>query len=156
MDTNSISKTITAFTKTTPSLDNMEDMISLKGFMPIQANTNIDDETKHIAWAQLVVSYKNEYGRIDEKTGESIQDNATHKKLVIKFPKHYLENHGVNSNEFKQFFDEHFVKKARLVLPVSDERQSFDKKIPIKNQTEVTISNSFDLRGFIDSYKKAQ
>jgi hypothetical protein len=152
MNNNPIIKAVEAFTKTPPTLDNMEDMISLKGFMPIQSNTNIDDETKQISWAQLIVTFKNEYGRIDDITGESIQDNATHKKLVIKFPKRYLENHSISANEFKSFFDNNFVKKSRLVLPVSDERQSFDNKLPIKNQSEVTIANSFDLRGFIDSY----
>ena len=149
---NTITKSVEGFLKTAPTLNNMEDTISLKGFMPIQSNTNIDDETKQIAWAQLICTYKNEYGRVDEKTGESIQDNATHKKLIVKFPKHYLESHSIKSSEFKSFFDGNFVKKQRIVLPVSDERQSFDGKNPIKNQSEVTISNSFDLRGFINGY----
>lgn len=146
-------KNIDYFSNVSPTLDNMEDMISFKGFLPIQCNTNIDEETKEISWGQLVVSYKSDYTRLDDKTGEALHDNATHKKLIIKFPKAYLKANGVTANEFKHFFDDNFVKKARLILPTSDERPSFDNKVPMKNQTEVTISNSFDLRGFINSMK---
>ncbi|MBW6462524.1 MAG: hypothetical protein K0B07_05775 [DPANN group archaeon] len=153
MNTTQLIKTIESFSKVSPTLDNMEDMISFKGFLPIQCNTNIDEETKEISWGQLVVSYKSDYTRLDDKTGEALHDNATHKKLIIKFPKSFLKNNGVTANEFKRFFDDNFVKKARLILPVSDERPSFDNKIPMKNQSEVTISNAFDLRGFINSIK---
>ena len=156
MTNKTVIESLENFSKVTPTFDNMEELISIKGFFPIQSNTNVDEKTNTIAWAQLVVSYKSSYGRVDDVTGEHISDNATHKKLVVKFPRKYLEINRITTNEFKSFFDTHFVKKSRLILPVTEEKQSFRDKLPILNQSEVTISDTFNLRSFIDSFKKAK
>ena len=49
---------------------------------------------------------------------------------------------------------EHFIGKRFLTLPVCTEGQKYeikgDKLVAIKNQTETTISENFNLRAFID------
>lgn len=153
-----IVKSVDSFLQTPPTFENMTDLVSIKGGFPTQCNTNINEETKQVAWGQLIFPYKSSYSRIDDRTGESIADNATQKTLVVKFPRILLEQNGVSSSEFKNFFDTYFVNKARLLLPVSDERDSYKSdgktRVKIPNQSEVTVSKDFDLRAFINSYKQ--
>jgi len=150
MNTTSVKKTLDKFASVNPTLDNQTDIITFKGFTPTQSNTNIDEETKKVAWGQLMAVYKSSYSRIDERTGESISDNATLCTLKVKFPRLYLEEHGVTSSEFKHFFDTYIVNKHRLVVPTTEEKQSFKNKQPILNATECAIHASFDLRAFIE------
>jgi len=148
------------FQAETPSLSNQHNRLSLIGVLPIQANSSftkdqlntLTNEKKDIYWAQLLCNYSSSYNRTDEN-GQVHDDNASLKTLVIKFPMDYLKSQAVSTQQFKTFFDKNYVGKAWLILPVSEEKGSStwkDKKsVPIKNQTEVTIDSSFNLKEFM-------
>lgn len=143
------------FLKHGVTLQNQYDTISFKGFIPAQANTNIDENTDEVGWGQLLCHFKTSYGRTSQTQGEVVNDNATLKTLKVSFPAKYLKDHNITSDDFKDFFDTYIVGKLRLLIPVSDERQSFKGKTPMPNQTEVTVHPSFDLHMFIQNTKQA-
>ena len=148
------------FESETPTLQNQHKRISLIGCLPLQANTNFEKDKNGVEsyWAQLLCNYTSSYNRTDE-TGQQHGDNASLKTLVIKFPMSTLKKYNISSQDFKSFFDKNFVAKKWLLLPVTEEKQSFqyvnDKRVPIKNQTEVTIDDSFDLNHYFKSFSSA-
>lgn len=148
------------FESEVPTLQNQHNRISLIGVFPIQANSNYNQKNKdgkEEYWAQLLVNFSSSYNRTDE-AGQIHDDNKSLKTLVISFPMYYLEKQKVSTLQFKNFFDENYVCKKFLVLPVTEEKQAYqrqgDKNIPIKNQTKVQIDPNFDFRSFIDSHKE--
>jgi len=151
---NIVSELIKNFESAVPSLQNQHTRMSLVGILPIQANTNFDKDKngKETFWAQLLCNFTASYSRTDEN-GQVHDDNASLKTFVVKFPMTYLKNEDVTTQEFKTYFDKNFVAKKFLFLPVGEEKQSFqynaDKRVPIKNQTEVTIDESFPLKSLI-------
>ena len=147
---------ISKFQGEVPTLQNQHQRITFLGCLPIQANTNFEKNKEGVEtyWAQLLCNFSTSYNRTDEH-GQTHDDNNVLKTLVVKFPMSYLKNNTITSSMFKNFFDANFVAKKFLILPVSEEKQSFqyvaDKRVPIKNQTEVTISEDFDLKAFFAS-----
>jgi len=125
--------------------------------MPSSVNTSAttDPSTKKTSiWFHIVAQFKTQYASIDENGQVSDDANETIKQLFIKFPQSYLEEQKVLQSEFKKFLKEHFIGKRFLTLPVGTEGQKYeikgDKLVAIKNQTETTISENFNLRAFID------
>lgn len=125
--------------------------------MPSSVNTSAttDPSTKKTSiWFHIVAQFKTQYASIDENGQVSDDANETIKQLFIKFPQSYLEEQKVLQSEFKKFLKEHFIGKHFLTLPVGTEGQKYeikgDKLVAIKNQTETTISENFNLRAFID------
>jgi len=145
-----INELLDRFESQTPTLQNQFNRLSLIAVLAIQANTNFSKDKDGVEsyWAQLLCNYKSTYNRLNEN-GEQTDDNASLKTLVIKFPMSYLKKYNFTSNQFKNRFDANFVMKQWLILPVTEEKQSYqylnDKRMPIKNQTEVTIDPDFDL-----------
>ncbi len=141
------------------SFENMYKRFSFISFLPIQANSNYEklEDGKEIFWFQLVSNYKNTYSRTDEQ-GEIHDDNATIKTLVIKFPKSYLSNQNLQVSEVKEFFEKNYIGKKFITLPVDEERPKFNfeggKKVLVKNVTECTIDESFNLKELINPTKK--
>jgi len=140
----------------TPTLQNQHSRISFIGFLPIQANSNFDKDKdgNTTFWAQLLCNYSSSYNRTDEN-GEIHNDNKTLKTLVVKFPMSYLKKYSITTQQFKNFFEEEYVAKKFIILPVSEEKQSFqfvkDARVAIKNQTEVVIDENFNLADLIKS-----
>jgi len=147
---------INSFQAEVPTLQNQHKRASFLGFLPIQANTNYQKDKDGVEqyWAQLLCNFSSTYGRTDEN-GQTHDDNNSLKTLVVKFPMAYLKKYNITSSMFKNFFDANFVAKRFIILPVTEEKQSFqyvgDKRVPIKNQTEVTILEDFDLKAFFAS-----
>ncbi len=141
------------------SFENMYKRFSFISVLPIQANSNYEkqDDGTEIFWFQLVSNYKNTYSRTDEK-GEIHDDNATIKTLVIKFPKSYISSQGLNVSDVKDFFEKNYVGKKFITLPVDEERPKFNlvdkKRVLVKNATECTIDESFNLKDLINPTKK--
>jgi hypothetical protein len=157
-----ITNIVDQFEVKTPSLQNQHDRISFIGVLPIQANANYNKADKNNPesyWAQLLVNFSSAYQRIDE-SGVVSDDNKSLKTLVISFPKKYLDDNQISISQFTIFFEREYVAKKFLILPVTEEKQAFqvqgDKKIPIKNQTKVSIDSNFDLKAFIDSHKEVK
>lgn len=161
-----ITEMLSTFEGETPNLQNQHKRISFIGVLPIQANSSYtlkDEKGNEAYWAQLLVNFSSGYNRTDEM-GEVHDDNKSLKTLVISFPMSYLKNQGVNTHEFKTFFDSNYICKKFLILPVTEEKQAYQsqgsgdnrKMIPIKNQTKVNIDENFDLKAFIDSHKSAK
>jgi len=144
------------FESVTPTLQNQHSRISFIGFLPIQANSNFDKDKdgNTTFWAQLLCNYSSSYNRTDEN-GEIHNDNKTLKTLVVKFPMSYLKKYSITTQQFKNFFEEEYVAKKFIILPVSEEKQSFqfvkDARVAIKNQTEVVIDENFNLADLIKS-----
>ena len=155
-----INETIQNFESEIPNLQNQHNRVSFIGVLPIQANANYnkaDNKNPESYWAQLLVNFSSKYQRIDE-TGQISDDNKSLKTLVISFPRKYLDDNQITTSIFTNFFEREYVGKRFLILPVTEEKQSFqnqgDKRVPIKNQTKVEIDPSFDIRAFMDSHKK--
>jgi len=159
-----INEMLQNFEVKTPSLQNQHDRISFIGVLPIQANANYNKATKkdpETYWAQLLVNFSSAYQRIDE-AGQISDDNKSLKTLVVSFPKKYLDDNQISISQFTDFFEREYVAKKFLVLPVTEEKQAFQsqgsgdniKKIPIKNQTKVSIDPNFDLKAFMVSHKE--
>lgn len=150
------------FESEVPNLQNQHKRMSLIGVLPIQANSNYTQKNKDGVeqyWAQLLVNFSSSYNRTDE-AGQVHDDNKSLKTLVISFPMSYLTQQNISTHQFKDFFDNNYVCKKFLVLPVTEEKQAFqqqgDKRIPIKNQTKVEIDPTFDLKGFINSHNEVK
>lgn len=156
-----ISDFLNSFQNEEPTLLNQHKRISLIGALPQQCNVSFQKDKDGVKryWAQLLCNYKTAYSRQDE-SGELHNDNSSIKTLVIKFPMDYLQKHSLSTTDIKTFFDTHFVQKKFLVLPVTEEKQSFqflnDKRVPIKNQSEVNIDENFDLRSYINEINKSK
>lgn len=141
------------------SFENQYKRFSYISFLPIQANSShsIDEEGKKSFWFQLVGSYKSTYQSISE-SGEISDDNATIKTLYVKFPMEYLLNQKINVDKLKKFFNDNFVGKKFITLPVGEEMPVFDFKNNIrnlvKNSSQVNIDESFDLNAFISEFEK--
>jgi len=154
---NFINELTSNFESVAPTLQNQHKRISFIGFLPIQANSNFnkDKEGNTTFWAQLLCNFTSSYNRTDEN-GETFDDNKSLKTLVVKFPMSYLKKYSITTQQFKNFFDEEFVAKKFIILPVSEEKQSFhfvkDSRIAIKNQTEVVIDVDFNLNDLIKSF----
>ncbi|WP_458701398.1 hypothetical protein ACKGJI_04615 [Sulfurospirillum sp. 1307] len=140
------------------SFENMHKRTSIIGVLPVQANTNFSKDENGIEsyWFQLVCNYKSTYSRTDEH-GEQHDDNASLKTLIIKFSMDHLKKYNVKSSDLKKFFDDNYVGKKFLFLPVSEEKQSWTNtkpRTPIKNQSECVVSSDFDLNEFMKIDKK--
>ncbi|QKF64229.1 hypothetical protein [Campylobacter corcagiensis] len=141
------------------SFENQYKRFSYISFLPIQANSSysIDEEGKKSFWFQLVASYKTSYQSINED-GEINQDNATLKTLYVKFSMEYLTTLKINVDKLKKFFNDNFVGKKFITLPVGEEMPVFDFKNNIrnlvKNSSQVNIDESFDLNAFISDFEK--
>jgi len=154
-----ITNLLNSFLNEQPTLQNQHKRISLIGALPQQCNVSYQKDKEGVTryWAQLLCNFKSSYNRVDEQ-GELHDDNSSIKTLVIKFPMDYLQKQKVSTNDFKSFFDEHFVQKHFIVLPIKEEKQSYqfvdDKRTPIKNQSEALIDSDFDLNNFIAEFTK--
>jgi len=153
-----ITNFLNSFQGQSATLQNQHERISLIGVLVQQCNVSYQKDKDGVVryWAQLLCNFKSSYSRTDEK-GELHNDNSSIRTLVIKFPMSYLEKNKLSTNDLKSFFDEYFVQKKFLILPVTEEKQSYqfvnDKRTPIKNQTEVIINQNFNLSSFIDEVK---
>lgn len=140
-----------------PNFENQYKRFSYITFFPIQANASNqkDDDGKLTFWFQLISQYKSSYIGIDDN-GEENSDNATIKILTIKFPMDYLKKNNLTSDKAKKFFNDVFVGKKFLTLPVSDESPVFEIKGSVrnfvKNHSQVTVDDDFDLSSFIKEF----
>ena len=123
-------------------------------WLNLQVALDKDKDGNTTFWAQLLCNYSSSYNRTDEN-GEIHNDNKTLKTLVVKFPMSYLKKYSITTQQFKNFFEEEYVAKKFIILPVSEEKQSFqfvkDARVAIKNQTEVVIDENFNLADLIKS-----
>lgn len=154
---NQIFQMIEEDSKVAFSFENQYKRTTYVTVMPSSVNTSAttDPSTKKTSiWFHIVAQFKTQYASIDENGQVSDDANETIKQLFIKFPQNYLEEQKVLQSEFKKFLKEHFIGKRFLTLPVGTEGQKYeikgDKLVAIKNQTETTISENFNLRAFID------
>lgn len=154
---NQIFQMIEEDSKAAFSFENQYKRTTYVTFMPSSVNTSAvaDPQTKKVSiWFHIVSQFKTQYASFDENGMLSEDANETIKQLFIKFPQKYLEEQKVSQSELKKFLKEHFIGKHFLTLPVGSESQKYevknDKLIAIKNQTETTINESFNLRAFID------
>ena len=155
---NYISKFIAEKEAITPTLENQRDRFTYITFLPVKVNTSYTDEdgVKRF-WFQIVSSYTSNYQSINED-GEVSEDNATLKTLTVKFPMDYVKKHNLTATQLKKFFEDNFVNKKFITLPVSEESPVFEFKNNarslVKNHTQVTVSDSFNLEEYIKSFDK--
>lgn len=147
---------INQFSNLSFSFENMHKRTTLIGFLPLQANASFDKDENGVEryWFQLLGNFKSSYNRTDEN-GEQHDDNASVKTLTVKFPMSYLAKHGVTSSQIKKYFDDNYVGKKFIFLPVTEEKQKFEfhdkKRVPVKNVSECSIDDSFNLRDLLGS-----
>lgn len=118
-------------------------------FVPVQANASSSEGND---WSHLVCTYKSRYSAQDSAGNPIDSDNATMKTLKIKFSKEAMT--GVTPKLFKSFFDDNFVGKKPIKLPVLVEMPVYVNKIPQKNETQVVVAPDFSLSEFISNYSK--
>lgn len=137
--------------------ENMFKRFSYITFFPLQANgsSSKDEDGKITSWFQILSHYKTFYASNDENGVLLSDSNATLNTLIVKFPFSYLNKYKLTIDMLKTFFNENYVNKSFLTLPVTEETPVYEYRSGIrnliKNQSQVFINDDFDLMAFISS-----
>lgn len=130
-------------------------------FMPFQVNfsSNKDENGRIVSWFQILCQYKSFYDAVDENGVLLTKENATIKTLTIKFSNDYIKKFKLNIQQVKQFFEKNIVEPGVFItLPINDEMPTFEfnngNKSIVKNSSQATIYENFDLNEFIKHYSK--
>lgn len=163
----SVFKLIEANENLSFSFENQYKRFSYLSFLPIQVNSGTSEIKDLLGnnvsrpWFQLVSYYKNSFMSVDEN-GVVGEDNATIKMLFVKFSYELIQQSGFTGEQLRKFFNDFYVGKKFLTLPVTEEMPVFsiDAKNPsnktiVKNQSQVNVSLDFDLKSFILDIQKS-
>lgn len=141
------------------SPENYTEMLLAIKIMPKNANASLmtDELGKKSTFYQLLAVFDQSYGTIDENGVILDDDNATSNTVKVKFNSDNIGH--VTIQQFKDFFEKHYLNKKQIVLPLSSFKPSeSSKKIgdktvrtPLKGVYDAVVSKDFRLIDLINS-----